>query len=454
MRRMVAVAVMIGVAAWAASPALAQQESKDDLRKELDALKKEVDALKQEKEAKPAPEAKDAPQMKLGDDSTILDYLVREAKVGGFVDVGYIWNFDRPDNGLNGNAGFDSAGPVAGIPVRTFDRRSRSFYVHNAQLELSRAATKELITGYTLQLSFGSDANGFGASPSNLTDNFDIQEANIQILAPIGNGLDIRVGRFATLAGGEVIEAKDNFNYSRSLTFLFAIPFTHTGVRATYAIDADSKYSVTLGVNNGWDNIEDNNDAKTLEAQLYLNPIPWLKLYANLYYGAEKTPGAGPPSSTFLYDPGDKRMLVDLVASISGIPGLEKLSAYINVDIGEEEESSALPQTTTTVDDAEWTGFSVAAKYQLNDEWALAARYSMIDDEEAFRTGGWVDPLTGIREENTISEFTITLEYRISKDTIARLEYRIDMSDEEIFLDKSSPEDSQSTLGAEFIITF
>ena len=437
MRRLAAVAVVLAVAAWAGMPASAQ-DSKDDLRKELDQLKKEVETLKQEKDAKPVePAPVPAAQMKLGDDTTILDIFLKETKVNGFVDVGYVWNFDRPDNGENGNV-------PAGGSVRAFDQKSRSFYLHNAQLNMSRAATKDLITGYNVELSFGSDANVFGAFPSANDDHFDVQEANIEILAPVGNGLTFRIGKFATFAGAEVIESKDNFNYSRSLPFMWAIPFTHTGVRATYGLDEEGKYSVSLGANNGWDNMENNNDSFTGEFQIYANPIPWLKLYGNFYYGAEKAPFGTAPN-----DNGDKRMLIDLIASVSNIPGLEKLSAYLNIDIGEEEESSAV----TAGDDAEWFGFAIAGKYQIDDTWAVAARYSMIDDSEAFRTGGFVDPVAGV-QENQISEITLTVEYRISKDTIARLEFRSDFADEDVFLDHSDVDDAQSTLGAEFILIF
>src|SRR5437773_172971 len=41
------------------------------------------------------------------------------------------------------------------------------------------------------------------------------------------------IGKFVTWNGAEVIESKDNWNYTRSIQFGFAIPFYHTGVRAT-----------------------------------------------------------------------------------------------------------------------------------------------------------------------------------------------------------------------------
>jgi hypothetical protein len=434
---MSAVAVILGVAAWAAAPAFAQ-DSKDDLRKEVDQLKKEVEALKQEKEAKPAPASspvKDAALMKLGEDSTILDKLIDQTAISGFVDVGFVFNLDRTENHENGNIPGNNVAPGS---VRAFDRNDRSFYLHNAQLNISRTATKDLITGYNVEISMGSDANVIAAAPSSAfpdDDYFDIQEANIQILAPVGNGIDIRVGKFATLAGFEVIESKDNYNYSRSLPFYMAIPFTHTGVRAAYQVIPQVK--VTAGVNNGWDMVEDTNDAKTFEGQIAITPVEWLTFYATLYAGCEIPGAAG-------HDPGLDRTLVDLILVATNIPGVKGLSLAVNVDIGEEEETSAV----TALDDAEWLGVAVYGKYQINDSWAVAVRYSMLDDKEGHRVG----LVAG--EEVTLDEVTITLEYRISKDTVARLEFRQDSASEDVFLDHQTPEDSQATIGAEFIITF
>lgn len=409
---------------WAALGQTGPQEPSEELRNQVEELRKEVRELKAEKEAAPARD-----EMKLGDERTILDILLQESKLTGFVDVGVVWNFDRPDNGLNGSV-------PAGGSVRAFDRRSRSFYLHNAQLSLRRDATKELITGYHVELSLGSDANVIAPFPSSNTDYFDVQEANVQILAPVGSGLDVRIGKFATLAGYEVIESKDNYNYSRSLPFLFAIPFTHTGVRASY--QAIETVKLTLGINNGWDSLEDNNDAKTLEFQALVTPTPWLTLSGVVYYGAEKTLFVGG------HDPGDKRWLIDLVATVSNIPGLPGWTFGANLDLGEEEASSV----TDPGDDASWMGLAFYAKWQINEPWAVAARFSLLDDSDAFRTGGFAG------EDNQLSEITLTVEYRITKDTIARLEFRHDMSDEDVFLDHQSADDSQSTLGVEFILVF
>jgi hypothetical protein len=421
----------------AALPALAQDS---DLRKEVEQLKEKVKALEATKAAPTL--GNDAALMDLSD-TTILDTLMKETKFSGFIDTGFIFNIDRPQNGQNGAVGAPAI--PAGTSVRAFDRKSRSFYLHNAQLNTSRAATKEMIVGYNLELSFGSDANTFGTADSNLGDFFDVQEANVQILMPVGNGLLWTFGKFATFAGMEVIESKDNWNYSRSLPFLFAIPFTHTGARATYGFN--EQITASLGVNNGWDVAVDNNDAKTLEFNLTVAPIAWFKGLVNFYYGAEKSPSASG------HNLGDKRMLLDIVATVQEIPGAPGFSFGLNIDFGSEDDSD--PIVTGSAEDAKWTGFALYARYQINPEWAAAIRYSMLDDADLFRTGGFAPGTVTTAEDNTLSEITLTLEYTPVKGLKTRLEFRMDMSDEDAFLDDGgSSDDSQSTLGAEVILEF
>jgi hypothetical protein len=66
----------------------------------------------------------------------------------------------------------------------------------------------------------------------NPNDEFDLTDAYIDYLAPLGSSLKLRFGKFVTYHSAEVIEARDNFNDSRSFLFNFAVPFTHTGFMA------------------------------------------------------------------------------------------------------------------------------------------------------------------------------------------------------------------------------
>ncbi|HYF00482.1 MAG TPA: porin [Planctomycetota bacterium] len=442
MRPMAGWAVMACAGLLGALPAAAQEATEGDLRKEVEALKAKVEALESEKKVEPAPKAEPAQLMKLDDDRTILDILAAETTLSGFVDTGVIFNMNRPKD--SGRAG------VGENVVMPFTNQARNFYLHNAQLNLKRDPTKELITGYNVEVMFGSDANGADTlDTSDAGDYVTLQEANISILAPFGpNGVTFTIGKFATFAGYEVIESKDNYNYTRSLPFFFAIPFTHTGVRAAYSFSDQIK--VTLGVNNGWDVMNDLNDAKTFEAQLAVTPIPWLSLYGNFYMGAEQPKTLTTAGRT----PGDDRMLIDIVAVASKIPGLDGFTFGLNVDIGSEEDIDSSVGASPG-DDAEWFGLAVYGKYEINADWAVAVRFSMLSDDGATRLPAHFDsngvPTT---DENTASEVTFTVQRQISKDTIARVEVRLDMSDEDLFVDHNEPEDSQVILGGEVILTF
>ena len=413
--------VTLAAVLGAALPVLAQ-ESNEDLRKEVEKLKSKVEAM----EAKKAPAEELVPKLDTTD-TTVLDVLMRETKLGGFIDVGYTWNANRPKN---------ADGTKATNVVRAFDNDPNSFYLHNAQLELKRDPTKEVIVGYDIRLMLGSDAGA--ADAQSIDDNVAVQQANIQILTPIGDGVTWKIGKMATLAGAEVIESKDNYNYSRSLNFLYAIPFLHTGVRGTYML-ADGKVGVTLGVNNGWDNQVDNNFGKTLEAQLAVTPVEWLSAYLNFYFGDEAVGGA-------LADEDEKRTLIDIVVVLQNIASLKGLSIIGNIDIGSQEESSV----ANPGDEAEWMGFSLAGKYQINDIWAGAVRYSMLDDKESFRVPASAAFTGGVK----YSEFTFTIEAKPVKDLITRLELRIDKADEDVFLDGKDADDSQMTIGMEAILVF
>jgi len=51
----------------------------------------------------------------------------------------------------------------------------------------------------------------------------------LETMAPIGKGLPISTLESRYAAGAEVIESKDNWNYSRSLLLAWAITYFHCG---------------------------------------------------------------------------------------------------------------------------------------------------------------------------------------------------------------------------------
>jgi hypothetical protein len=110
------------------------------------------------------------------------------------------------------------------------------------------ASTTTWAAGYKVDLLYGPDANVLNTASFGATaQDFAIKQAYVQLRAPLGNGLDIKMGVWDTIIGYEVFDSGSNPNYSRSFGY-FLEPTTYTGVLASYRL-ADF-ISVSAGVAN------------------------------------------------------------------------------------------------------------------------------------------------------------------------------------------------------------
>jgi hypothetical protein len=166
-----------------------------------------------------------------------------QTTLSGYVDTSAIWALDN-QNG-------------AGIPGRVFDGSSDKldgFNLEAVKLVLEKPLDEgQWSAGYKADLVFGPDADyystlGNGGLLDGSSD-FNIKQAYVALRAPIGNGLDIKLGVWDTLIGYEVFESINNPNFSRSYGY-FIEPTHHTGVLLSYHV-ADW-LSVSGGVANGW----------------------------------------------------------------------------------------------------------------------------------------------------------------------------------------------------------
>jgi hypothetical protein len=91
--------------------------------------------------------------------------------------------------------------------------------------------------GYKVDLVFGPQAVGYNASSNgDATSDVGIKQAYVALRAPVGNGVDIKIGSFDTIIGYEVYNAGSNPNYTRSWGYTIE-PTEHTGVLASYQIN-------------------------------------------------------------------------------------------------------------------------------------------------------------------------------------------------------------------------
>ncbi|HSR14007.1 MAG TPA: outer membrane beta-barrel protein, partial [Thermodesulfobacteriota bacterium] len=250
-----------------------------------------------------------------------------------YLQGGYTYNFEDPDSGKN--------------EQRLFDQTANSPRLDLAQIQLAKDPAMGGL-GYKLKLSFGETAKyihsqGLGGGTNS---EFDLTEVYVDYLAPLGEGLKLRFGKFATFIGAEVIEARDNYNYSRSFLFNYAEPFTHTGFMAQYPVS--KMVTVGLFLINGWDVTNDNNGGKTGGASIAVTPSDSLSFNFNFLYGPEQTSNTSNP-----------RFLFDWVGTFNAT---KKLTFKANVDYGRE-----VKDPNYRGNDSQWYGVAAYVRYDWNE---------------------------------------------------------------------------------------
>ncbi len=160
--------------------------------------------------------------------------------LSGYVDTSAHWNFGT------GNAN---------LPDYKFNGSSKAdgFNLNVVQLRIERPLDEaEWAAGYRVDLWAGPDANVLGtqsvlSSSSGSKSDFAVRQAYVALRAPVGNGLDFKVGVFDSIIGYESVESGNNPNYTRSYGHSFE-PQTHTGVLASYRFC--DYFSASVGVAN------------------------------------------------------------------------------------------------------------------------------------------------------------------------------------------------------------
>ncbi len=346
-------------------------------------------------------------------------YSIGGFDLTGHADVGYTH--------LSSDGKFGS-----GVNNRVFDFGRNTAKLHALDLQLTK--TPDTGWGGLFDVTLGKDADVIAAygtidkdkGPANgANHNADLTQAYVHFgAAP----LTVIAGKYVTLAGAEYIKSPLNTNYSRSILFGYAIPFTHTGARATYKFS--DELSLIGGINQGWDQFKDTNSDKTFELGALYNPSKTVALAATIYAGKENV-GTYPAISS----ENGQRTLVDLLGTFNVT---DNLTLILNIDSGSQD---GIPITGK----AKWSGVAGYANYTINDQWKLSFRAEQFKDD-GYRTG----------IDQTWREATLTGIYLPNKNIELRAELRSDKSNKDAFLksDGVTPTDKQTSFGIEMLYKF
>lgn len=284
--------------------------------------------------------------------------------------------------------------------IHQFDIQHDTFQLDQAGLQITYQPKEGF--GGLIDLMAGEDAKILHQAEDGNTTSFDVRQAFVQYAK---GSLTVIAGKMLTLAGAEVINPTQNTNFSRSLLFFDSEPLTHTGIRATYAIN--DTFTVTGGINNGWNTTSTSYGSKTGEVGIGWTPNKIFAITAQAYVG--KAPGL---NGTLSFE--GTKSLIDVVATYNVTSAL---TLILNVDANEWK--NALPNG----DSAKWYGGAFYANYAINDQWRVSARAEYLKDKDGF--------LTGI--DQALKEGTITLGYAPVKSFELRFEARYDKASEDTF---------------------
>ncbi len=156
--------------------------------------------------------------------------------ISGYVDTSMEWN---PGTGN------------AYVPPYKFNspQKADGFNLDVVQLRIERPLDEgDWAAGYRADLWFGPDAAALNTSSTlGGSSDFAIRQAYVALRAPLGNGLDFKVGVFDSIIGYESVEAGKDPNFTRSYGHTIE-PQTMTGLLMSYRFT--DWFSASAGVAN------------------------------------------------------------------------------------------------------------------------------------------------------------------------------------------------------------
>lgn len=288
---------------------------------------------------------------------------LRSICVDGWIDQGATINTLSPRDRSNGTV--------------TFNNRSNEYQLNQSYFRLSRAIDAECDVwqvGGQVDMLYGTDSYYTSARGlevyGDLAPKWNAQQyglsmpqAYMELYAPWGNGLSMKLGHFYSMFGYETVTAPDNFFYSHSYVFQYGEPFTYTGLLGSMKF---GEFTVDAGMTRGWNNWESlNNDLNFAGGVHWTSANERTNIAINVTAGREQ-----PDQSTNI------RSVYSLV--IQQKLG-ERWQYVIQHDYGSEPEAGIGGNV------ANWYGLNQYFFYTINETWKAGMRCEWFRDEGGAR---------------------------------------------------------------------
>jgi len=347
-------------------------------------------------------------------DRATLDFF-NGTTINMFVDGYYAYNFNNPIGRAN--------------LLRAYDVSSNAFSLNQADFIIEHAPdpANGKRFGARIDLQFGQATEtlqGNTANEARPEIYRNIFQAYGTYVAPIGSGLSIDFGKWASSLGIEGNYTKDQMNYSRSYWFDY-LPFYHAGIRASYAFTP--RISGHYWMVNGTNQTEALNNFKDEMLGFEVKPRKSIDWVLNYYLGQEHpdfeyvttaAPGLpeqqGLPFQPIVNPPKGKLHIFDSYATWTASP---KLTFALEGDyVISRDQTYSAPMHTD--------GGALYARYQFNPLLAVAGRTEYLSDRGALYSG----------KVQALKEFTFTFDQTVANGFLVREELRHDYSNQPYFL--------------------
>jgi hypothetical protein len=328
-----------------------------------------------------------------------LEFL-EATTISGYVEASYVYNvrhninaqnnenWDDADVNNNGNDRARNGNAGGANSLRAFDNNV-GFTLNAIKLVFEKPLGEgDWAAGYRADLLFGQDARQLNQVEGTGNPNFAngdvtaegtgvgtyIEQGYVAFRVPVGNGIDMKFGKFVALSGYEVIESPANLNFSRGLLFTWATPLSHIGLLGSYRFN--DQFDAQLGIVNGWNNWVDEDAEPAVIARMgWRNPSGTASVAFSAYYGRARTA-----------DPGFAEGAVQPVASARlFFDGVANWKPQEKVLVGAEAlwGSQDEPNGVGSAHD-QWWGVAGYVKVQLTDKVSVAGRAEYLNDNHGF----------------------------------------------------------------------
>jgi hypothetical protein len=342
-----------------------------------------------------------------------LPGLLGEITIAGSVSANYFYNTNDPNDADLGGVGGGNGGINGAFYPLMPDHNSFAFQA--LWLEIERPISEEHRGGFRFDTAWGKTGQLDNIGGVSNRDNRDdtglyISQGYVQYLAPIGDGVTFKFGKFGTTIGKEVANTAYNWNITHGSVYQLLEPLDHIGILASYEF-GDSGFDAALGgVNGFFPDDPDQNDAKSI-----LGHVGWgndtVSVGLNGMWGGEQFANDGS-------ELGVLNAVVDVTAS-------DRLGFWVNADYNWQDSDG----------DPDAWGIAAAGRFGITDRTGIALRGEYVADSDQFLGfGGELDPSDTFFSRGAgvnIWGITATLDHLLTDNLMVRGEVRYDRIDKD-----------------------